>query len=140
MSKKPAAADQFAALGLDQSVWTEPMRIAVAQKWSGLPVDTKVGDLRDQLAAPYELVVPTVDELIEAAAAAGGGDTADDDALGVRAAAEHARLTRNAKVNAWRARTKLQAALDARELRFAALRAAKAAPAAGVVVPESAVA
>lgn len=104
------AADQFAALGIPEADWTDTMRLAVKQRWTNLPVDEKVGVLREQIAAVTKDPTPTADEL---AASGFAGDPVK----------EAARLKRNAAVNAWRARGQLQAALDARELRFAAIRA-----------------
>lgn len=115
MSKKTPAAEQFAALRIDPKDFTPAMELAVKQKWSGLPVDEKVGDLRDRLAMVTLPGVPAVEALV-----ADGMDEAD-------AKAERARLLRNAKVNAWRTRNQIQAALDARDLRFRAMRAARSA-------------
>ncbi len=120
---QPKPADQFRALGLtDETEWTPGMRLAVKQKWSGLPIDAKVDDLRAQLAAVQVEPVPAVDDLTKL--------------IGDRdmAVAEHARLTRNAKVNAWRERGRLRAALEARELKFARLRAARGKTAAVATV------
>lgn len=108
-TKSVSAAEQFAALGLtDASKWTPAMNLAVKQKWSSLPVDAKVDDLRTRLAAVKTPAVPSIHALTQQLG------TAD------AAKAEHARLLRNAKVNAWRARNQIQAALDAREMKFAA--------------------
>lgn len=107
-----AAADQFAALGIPEADWTDTMRLAVKQRWSNLPVDVKVDDLRTRVAAVKKDPTPTAADL-EAAGFAGDART------------EAARLKRNAAVNAWRTRGQLQAALDARELKFAAMRAAR---------------
>lgn len=109
---RPAAADQFAKLGLTPADWTPAMGVAVKQKWTGLDVDAKVADLRERIEAQ---VRPTLDTI------RAQHPGVDDD--------EATRLLRNAKVNAWRVRTRLQAALDARELRFAKMRAAKASAA-----------
>ena len=103
------AADAFAGLGLDETEWTPAMTIAVRQCWSGLPTDAPVADLR---AAIANIPQPTRDTI-----AAQNPDVTDADEL--------SRLCRNAKVNAWRKRTQLQAALDARSLRFAKMRAAR---------------
>lgn len=120
MSKKTPAREQFLALGLtDESAWTPAMVLAVKQKWSGLPLDVKVADLRAQLAALEAEELPSVTELVTSMAAA--GETGAD--LPERAAAELKRRKRNAAVNLWRSRNQLQAALDARDLKFAALRA-----------------
>ena len=98
-SKKPA--DLFEEMGIPEADWTEPMRLAVKQKWSGLRVDEKVDVLRKELAAVEAVAVPS--------------SVTDPD--------EVKRLKRNAAVNAWRTRNQIQAALDARDLKFAALRA-----------------
>lgn len=110
-SKSLSAAEQYTAMGLtDPAVWTPAMNLAVKQKWSNLPVDVKVDDLRGRLAS---VEAPTVESLDALTQRLGTLDAAK---------AEHARLLRNAKVNAWRARNQIQAALDARELKFAAMR------------------
>lgn len=122
-TRKTPAAEQFAALGLtDEAAWSKAMQLAVKQRWSGLPVDVKVADLRAQLAAVTVADVPSVDEMVAEAVALGG---TDDDATREKAEAEHKRLKRNAAVNAWRERNQIQAALDARDLKFAGLRAAR---------------
>jgi hypothetical protein len=108
-----AAADQFTALGLTDADYTDAMRIAVKQGWSNLPVDAKVADLRDALAAVTTPVITDTD------ARAGLPADATDEQVAV----EVARLRRNAGVNAWRQRTRIQAALDARGAKFAAMRA-----------------
>lgn len=110
--KSTAAAAQFTALGIDEADYTDAMRLAVKQRWSNLPVDQKVDDLRAALAAVKEPALPTDDELVAA------GFTTD-----VAKHDEMARRKRNAKVQAWRARKQIQAALDARDLRFRAMRA-----------------
>lgn len=135
MPKKTPAADQFRALGLtDETAWTDTMRLAVKQRWSGLPVDAKVADLRAQLAAIVPDPVPTAAAL-QAALEAAGEPLAEQ-----AAAAEHKRLKRNVAVDVWRRRGKVQAAIDARDLKFAALRAlrGKAAPQAGSVTGDAA--
>jgi hypothetical protein len=123
-TKATPAAEQFAALGLtDQSAWSPAMNLAVKQKWANLPVDRKVDDLRAELAAIAVDEVPTVD-MLEGSAMPQHGDAREmtrDEAV-----AEHARLLRNAKVNAWRKRNQIQAALDARALKFAQMRQGKA--------------
>lgn len=111
MPKKTPAAEQFAALNIDPADYTPAMALAVKQKWSGLPIDKKVGELRDALAAVESPDVPTVDDL-----AAQGADDPE---------AERKRLVRNAKVHVWRQRNQIQAALDARDIRFKAMRAAR---------------
>jgi hypothetical protein len=105
--KSTPAAEQFRAMGLEPSEWTEPMKIAVKQRWSNLPVDAKVDELRAQIAAVAPAPVPTVEVL-----QAQGFGTEDE------CRTEVARLKRNASVNAWRSRNQFQAALDARELKF----------------------
>jgi hypothetical protein len=77
---------------------TEAEQIAVKQKWK-LPTGD-VADLQAQLAAVEQVATPSVTDLIDS------GMDAD------KAAKEAKRLARNAQVNAWRARTKLQAAID----------------------------
>lgn len=126
--KSSGAAAQFAAMGIPESDWTDAMHLAVKQRWSNLPVDVKVDDLRASLADVKEPALPTVAELVAA-----GFDTEPQQKD------EMARRKRNAKVQAWRARKQIQAALDARDLRFKAMRAKrsttaakKAAPAANV--------
>jgi hypothetical protein len=115
---KTSARDAFASLGLtDESAWTKAMNLAVTQKWTDLPTGEKVDDLRAARAAVKEAEVP------EAAVLVATGVCADLEAAGV----ERKRLVRNAKVNAWRERNKLQAALDARDLKFAAMRAKRTA-------------
>lgn len=120
MSHKTPAAEQFAALGISESDWTDAMRLAVKQKWSGLPVDAKVGDLRSLLATTKATppAVPSVEDIKKAMILA--GDPVVTDAA---ATAEHKRRKRNAAVNAWRERNQIQAALDARDLKLAATRA-----------------
>jgi hypothetical protein len=121
--RKTPAAEQFAALGLtDETAWTKAMQLAVKQRWAGLPVDVKVADLRARLAAVETAVVPTVEEMLAEHAAMG---EPIDDVARARAEAERKRLVRNANVNAWRERNQIQAALDARDLKFSALRAAR---------------
>lgn len=78
---------------------TEAMKIAVKQKWK-LPTGT-LASLTDALAKVQMDPVPSVLELMD-------GKGLDAEA----AAKEHKRLLRNAKTNEWRARTKLQAAID----------------------------
>lgn len=115
MSKKSQpAGEQFAALGIDPADYTPAMTLAIKQRWSNLPVDKKVDELRAELAAVQTPAVTSVDALIQE--------------LGTRelAEAEHRRLKRNAAVNAWRVRNQLRAALDARDLKFAAMRAKRA--------------
>lgn len=123
-TRKTPAAEQFTALGIDPDAYTKAMKIAVKQGWGDLPVTTKVGDLRAQLAAVEPAKVPTANELLAEAALAGGNGIATRES----AEADHARLAANAKVNAWRARMKLQAALDARGLKFEALQSMKKNP------------
>lgn len=107
------AAEQFHQMGLTPADYTPAMEIAVKQKWGDLPVDDKVADLRDRIDAVTTEPTPTAIELEHAG-------------LDAEAAATEAkRLKRNAKVQAWRERNHLQAALDARELKFARMRAAK---------------
>jgi hypothetical protein len=107
-NSKPAE-QQFLDLGLtDRATWTPAMNLAVKQKWSNLEVDAKVDDLRARIAAVTTAETPPVEVLT----AQGVADPEK----------EAARLRRNAGVNAWRVRSQLQAALDARELKFAALR------------------
>lgn len=117
MPKQTPAAEQFAALGIAEADYTKAMTLAVKQRWSNLPVERKVADLRAELAAVEAPVVPTVDALRTALEAAG------EPLAQAAAEAEHARLKRNAAVTAWRAKNKLQAAIDARDIKFAALRA-----------------
>jgi hypothetical protein len=105
-----SAADQFAGLGLAEADYTPAMTLAVKQRWSNLPIDRKVDDLRAAVAAVKAVETPTV-EILEAQGFEGD------------AKVEAARLKRNATVNAWRERNQLQAALDAREARYAAMRA-----------------
>lgn len=106
--KSTPAAEQFSAMGLEPADWTDTMRIAVKQRWTNLPVDAKVDDLRTQIAAVTPAPAPTVEVLL-----AQGFGTEDE------CRTEVARLKRNASVNAWRTRNQLQAALDARELKYA---------------------
>lgn len=108
------AADAFAALGIAPADWTDTMRLAVKQNWTNLPVDKKVDDLRAEIAAIKPEPVPPAEVLL-----AQGFGTEDE------CRAEVNRLKRNASVNAWRARGQLQAALDAREAKFARVRAAR---------------
>lgn len=122
-TRKTPAAEQFRALGLtDEKAWTDAMQLAVKQRWGGLPVDKKVADLRAALEAVTLAPIPSVDEMVAEAVSLGG---TDDEATRTKATAEHKRLKRNAAVNAWRERNQIQAALDARDLRFAAMRAAR---------------
>jgi hypothetical protein len=132
MPKKITAAQQFEKLGLGPADYTTAMRNAVNQRWSELPVDRKVDELRADLAAVTREATATVEELLDAEvqilAQNGVTMTVDELPAATRDAAvkEAERLKRNAGVNAWRERGKIQAALDARELRFAAMRAGKA--------------
>lgn len=92
---------------------TPALEVAVKQKWT-LPEGT-MAELKAQLDAvqmPNDL--PTAEALYEA------NFHADKEACKTEAA----RLVRNAKTNDWRNRTRLQAAIDARTLKFA-VRGAK---------------
>lgn len=113
-SKKTPAAAAFEKLGAKPVDYTPAMRLAVKQKWTDLPTEVPVAELRERLAALEAPSVPTLAEL--------EADESVTDPAG-----ELVRLKRNAAVNAWRARNRLQAALDARNLRYAALRSAKKA-------------
>lgn len=114
-NSKPAA-EQFADLGLtNQKHWTPAMQLAVKQKWSNLPIGDKVDDLRNAIADIVTDPTPSVEMLLAT------GFSKDEGACRVEAA----RLKRNATVNAWRRRNQLQAALDAREMKYAAMRAAR---------------
>lgn len=117
MTRKTPAAEQFAALGIAETDWTDPMRLAVKQKWSGLPVDQNVSDLRDAIAAVTQAPVADASEVKAELVLAGAQVVSDADV-----ATEVKRRKRNAAVNAWRERNQLQAALDARELKFAKMR------------------
>lgn len=136
MPKTPAA-DAFIALGLtDQTAWTPAMHLAVKQRWTDLPLDVKVGELRDRIANLTAPEVPDVGTVKANLILANRAEVSDADAK-----AEHARLKRNAGVNAWRQRGQLQAALDARDLKFKALRAKvgkTAAPRAGTATGDAA--
>lgn len=128
MPRRTPAAEQFAALGIPEDDYTDAMRLAVKQKWTGLPVDAKVADLRDQLAAlkPTEVETPAQ---IKTRLILAGAPVVTDAEVDV----EHKRLKRNAAVNDWRARNQIQAALDARDAKFAALRAKRK----GTTVPNA---
>lgn len=117
MTRRTPAAEQFAALGIAEDDYTDAMRLAVKQKWSGLPVDDKVADLRAALEALESPAVPDVAQIKADLVLAGNTVVSDE-----MATAEHKRLKRNAAVNHWRSRNQIQAALDARELKFAAMR------------------
>lgn len=117
MTRKTPAAEQFAALGIAEDDYTDAMQLAVKQKWSGLPVEDKVADLRAALEALEAPTVPDVAQIKADLVLAGNTVVSDE-----MATAEHKRLKRNAAVNAWRTRNQIQAALDARELKFAAMR------------------
>lgn len=117
MTRRTPAADQFKALGIPETDWTDAMQLAVKQKWSGLPVDDKVADLRAALEALTQPEVPTVEQIKGELVLAGNPVVTDD-----MATAEHKRRKRNAAVNHWRARNQIQAALDAREAKFAMMR------------------
>lgn len=117
MPKATPAAEQFTALGINPADYTPAMQLAVKQKWGNLRVNEKVDVLRRDLAAVVTEPAPPV-ESIEATARAMG--EADPTAYAV---AEHKRLKRNHAVAAWRARNQIQAALDARDLKFKAMRA-----------------
>lgn len=125
-SKATPAAEQFAALGLtDPAAWSPAMNLAVKQKWANLPVDRKVDDLRAELAAVEVAKTPDAAALL-AGNAAGATEPCYAAATDQAAAdVEAARLKRNAKVNAWRVRNQIQAALDARAMKFAAMRAGR---------------
>lgn len=134
MNKQPTAAEQYQSLGLtDPAVYTPAMLLAIKQKWTGLPVDKAVAELRAAVAAVEQAPVPTVPELKAQLILAGVNPCSDADAV-----LEQKRLKRNAAVNAWRTRNQLQAALDARDLKFAGLRAKRGTKVA--VQAESAVA
>jgi hypothetical protein len=79
-------------------ILTEAQKIAIAQKWK-LPKGS-IAELQAQQAAVTQAETPTVTDLID------GGMDAE------KATKEAKRLARNAQINAWRARTKLQAAID----------------------------
>jgi len=117
MPKKTPAAELFNACGIAPDDYTAAMRLAVKQRWSGLPIHEKVDVLRARLAA---VQVASVDPAAVCESLAADTPAA---ALDAATAAEVKRLKRNASVNAWRERNQLQAALDAREAKFAALRA-----------------
>jgi hypothetical protein len=118
---KTSALDAFASLGLtDQTVFTKAMALAVKQRWTDLPTDRKVDELRADLAV-LEADGPA--EVASVLALEGIGSGLDH----AEAEKEHARLKRNAAVNHWRARNQIQAALDARDLKFAAMRAKRGA-------------
>lgn len=104
---KTDPAEQFA--GIPESDWTDPMRLAIKQRWTKLPMDAKVDELRARLAAVT--VAPIDEDALRA-------DFPDVEKF----EAELKRRKRNAAVNAWRERNQIQAALDARQAKFAALR------------------
>ena len=104
------AEQQFTELGLTVRDYTPAMKLAIKQRWSNLEVDAKVDDLRARVAAVKVEETPSA-EILQAQ----GMDPEE-------ARAEAARLRRNAGVQAWRARNQLQAALDAREAKFAKMR------------------
>lgn len=92
---------------------TDAQKVAIKQGWK-LP-DGKIGDLREQLAAVKVAETPTAADLVAA-----------DPTMPLEdAEAEAKRLARNAKVNEWRARKTLQAAIDTRGAKYELLRAAK---------------
>lgn len=135
MPKKTPAADQFAALGIPRDDWTDAMKLAVTQKWGDLPVTEKVADLRTSLAAVTTADVGTVADVKAQLLLSGATIVTEADAV-----AEHKRLKRNAAVQAWRKRNQIQAALDARELKFAQLRAKRgktAAPRGGTATGDA---
>ena len=85
---------------------TAPMKVAHRAKWK-LPGGT-LAELKAQLAKIERATVPSVEEL----------QTQPDFVLVERAETEHKRLVTVAKTNEWRARTRLQAAIDTRSAVF----------------------
>ena len=108
-----SAEQQFADLGLTARDYTPAMVLAIKQHWSNLQIDAKVDDLRAAIKAVTTEETATADILIAK------GMPEDE------ARSEAARLRRNAGVQAWRQRNQLQAALDAREAKFAKMRGGK---------------
>lgn len=121
MKKATPAAEQFAVLGVSKSDYTDAMKLAIRQKWTNLPVDVPVAELRTRLAAVTPAPVPSLEEVTVAIAAAHPDLPVED--VADKARTEQARLKRNAAVHAWRQRNQLQAALDARDHKFKVLRA-----------------
>jgi hypothetical protein len=119
MPKQISARQQFDKMGIDPADYTKPMQIAIKQRWTLLPVECKVGDLRNMLAAVTPAPTPSAVELAAENLARDGIEDRDG------AEREAKRLAANARVNAWRERGRIQAALDARDLKYAALRAKK---------------
>ena len=126
------AAQQFEQLGIELKDHTRAMQLAVSQRWTNLPVDLPVGELRKRIAAVKTAPVASVEDVMADRVTAGENPVVRADCE-----AEVARLKRNAAVNAWRERNQLQAALDAREIawraRFAKKSTKKAAAPAGAV-------
>jgi hypothetical protein len=91
---------------------TDAMRVAVVQRWT-IPEGTKV-QLEAELAAIED--APPVEHF---AAQLDPAEWPDTEA----AAKEAKRRARNAQVNVWRQRTRLQAALDTRSAQFKRIRA-----------------
>lgn len=105
---------------------TPAMQLAVKQRWNVKALLTlTVKQLEAQLAAVTVAATPTATEI--AGLERNGKAMSDSDAAPIRerATAEAARLLANAKVNAWRERGKLQAALDTRKLAYATRFAGK---------------
>lgn len=108
-----------------------PAEVNAAKQGWKIDATPTIGALRTALAAVTVTVTPTASQLSadpafrpELERTTGAADSPRI----VAATAEAARLERNAKVNAWRDRQRLQAAIDRRGASFALLRAAKTAP------------
>jgi hypothetical protein len=112
-SDPDAVAVRFAPL-------TDAQRHALKQGWNLTDLlGLTVAELRARLAAVTPADVPSVVDLATQAPA----DLPMDELPSTWAVKEHARLKRNAVTNAWRERMRLQAALDTRGAKYAALRA-----------------
>ena len=103
---KDGLGTRAAAVYVEDDFTTTPMQIAHRAKWR-LPSGT-VAQLKAQLAKVERAPIPSVEEL----------QALPDLELVERAIAEHKRLVTVAKTNEWRARTRLQAAIDTRSAVF----------------------
>lgn len=125
-TKQTTATESFEKLGIDPADYTRAMTNAVKQRWGNLPTAKTVEALRADLAAVTVAETPTADRLVMDLIAT----IPDGIERAAKAESEAKRLAANAKVNAWRERGRIQAALDARSLYFARLRTGKAKTAA----------
>lgn len=108
---------------------TDKMLLAVKQRWTVAPGTSP--ELRKQLGAVEPVTTPTASELHAdptfAPEVERGPVGAADEPRMIVAVTEAKRLAGNAKVNAWRERSRLQATIDLRAVQMKA-RTSKPAP------------